>query len=261
MADCDSTPSGRICTKCGIFKSWEEFTKAAGAYLGRSSRCRACAAAYAKQNRARINELSLARYHRLQAPKREAKERAKSERIGAADKRCSKCCKVKPKTKFGPDKSRIDGLRQYCRACKAAESRQYRERNPETSAKASADWAKKNPERRTAQRRTFQSKHTYRVMHAISTRIYLLLKGKKSAKTQELIGYTAQELIAHLERQFSNGMSWDNYGEWHVDHIRPLSSFKDSTSETIRQAWALTNLRPLWAEENLKKNARITHLI
>lgn len=86
---------------------------------------------------------------------------------------------------------------------------------------------------------------------------------KKDNRTFAAIGYTPEELKAHIERQFTGGMSWDNYGEWHVDHIRPLSGF-DFTSmecEAFKEAWSLANLQPLWAIENLEKAAKQTVLV
>lgn len=64
--------------------------------------------------------------------------------------------------------------------------------------------------------------------------------------------------MAHLERQFLPGMTWENRGEWHIDHIRPLCSFQFQTPDCpqFREAWALTNLQPLWAQDNLKKGGR-----
>lgn len=70
------------------------------------------------------------------------------------------------------------------------------------------------------------------------------------------LGFTARELREHLERQFTAGMTWENHGAWHVDHIRPLSSFSYSSpdDDEFREAWALTNLRPLMAAENIKRS-------
>jgi hypothetical protein len=84
-----------------------------------------------------------------------------------------------------------------------------------------------------------------------------LIHGKKASWTG-LVGYGADELRRHLERQFSKGMSWDNFGEWHIDHIVPISRFTFSSSEDeqFKQCWSLTNLRPLWARENISKGAR-----
>jgi 5-methylcytosine-specific restriction endonuclease McrA len=90
-----------------------------------------------------------------------------------------------------------------------------------------------------------------------------LLAGKGGRSTEELIGYTVSDLRDHIERQFLRGMTWDNYGEWHIDHIVPLSSFTITGPDDpeLRRAWALTNLRPLWATENLQKHKKRTHLI
>jgi hypothetical protein len=98
----------------------------------------------------------------------------------------------------------------------------------------------------------------------IRTGIYATLKrGTKRRKTFECLGYTSAELMAHLERQFLRGMRWDNLGEWHIDHIVPLSSFSYATPDDpdFRRAWAITNLRPLWARDNLSKGAKVSLLI
>jgi len=80
--------------------------------------------------------------------------------------------------------------------------------------------------------------------------------GEKRAPTFVALGYTVEQLARHLERQFTRGMSWENYGEWHIDHILPISSFKFSTTDDpeFKACWALANLRPLWAPENMAKH-------
>jgi len=69
------------------------------------------------------------------------------------------------------------------------------------------------------------------------------------------LDYTVEELKEHLEKQFINGMSWNNYGDWHVDHIKPASLFKYTSveDEGFKECWALSNLQPLWAFDNLSK--------
>lgn len=81
--------------------------------------------------------------------------------------------------------------------------------------------------------------------------------------TEELLGYSSKELMDHLEAQFLPGMNWSNYGKWHVDHIRPLSSFKIESVDDpqIRIVWGLANLRPLWAKDNFRKNAKMIYLL
>lgn len=90
-----------------------------------------------------------------------------------------------------------------------------------------------------------------------------LVAGKGGKGWQSLVGYSLAELMTHLERQFLRGMSWENRGDWHIDHIVPLNSFKFKTPDDpgFRAAWALTNLRPLWATDNLTKSGRIMHLL
>ena len=86
-------------------------------------------------------------------------------------------------------------------------------------------------------------------------RTTLAIKSKgftKKSKTQKILGCSWDKLKEHLENQFTDGMNWDNYGEWHVDHIIPISM-----SETEEQLYKLshyTNLQPLWGEENLAKS-------
>jgi len=87
----------------------------------------------------------------------------------------------------------------------------------------------------------------------------VLTTSKRGQRTFAILGYTADDLKRHLERQFLPGMSWLNYGEWEVEHILPVALF-DLPAE-VRECWALTNLRPWPALDNLKKGAQRLHLI
>lgn len=84
------------------------------------------------------------------------------------------------------------------------------------------------------------------------TRKYL----RKNTKTEQLLGCSVQELKDHLEFQFKDGMNWDNFGQWHVDHIKPCCSFDLSKTEEQKICFHYTNLQPLWAVENFKKGGR-----
>lgn len=88
----------------------------------------------------------------------------------------------------------------------------------------------------------------------LRVRLRKALKGnyKKGSAIRDL-GCSVDELKIHLESKFTKGMSWDNYGEWHIDHIRPLSSFDLTDAEQLKQACHYTNLQPLWAADNLSK--------
>ena len=73
----------------------------------------------------------------------------------------------------------------------------------------------------------------------------------KEGNTIDLLGYSALELKLYMESLFTEGMTWDNHGEWHIDHIKPLSSFNKETLPSVVNA--LSNLQPLWAKDNRNK--------
>ena len=75
----------------------------------------------------------------------------------------------------------------------------------------------------------------------------------KSKKTFELFGYTPKQLHDNIKSKLLNGMTIENYGKWHIDHIKPLSLFNLEDEKQIKKAWSLNNLQPLWAIDNLKK--------
>lgn len=98
----------------------------------------------------------------------------------------------------------------------------------------------------------------------MSRAVNLSLKvGKEGRSWRDLVPYSLDDLMRHIERQFLRGMSWDNRGEWHIDHIVPVASFTFSSPDDaeFKAAWALTNLRPMWARENQRKSDERTHLI
>jgi len=78
---------------------------------------------------------------------------------------------------------------------------------------------------------------------------------KPEKRTEGILGCNYDELKSHLESQFVDGMSWDNRGEWHIDHIIPLSSA--TNKESLIELSHYTNLQPLWAEDNLEKSNKI----
>jgi hypothetical protein len=102
-----------------------------------------------------------------------------------------------------------------------------------------------------------------RLAHRMQTRMRLVLKGKNGKSWSELVGYSGEQLVRHIERQFTKGMTWNNMGLWHVDHIVPVSAFQSATADDpgFKACWALTNLRPLWKEANLSKGRKLQHLL
>ena len=83
----------------------------------------------------------------------------------------------------------------------------------------------------------------------------------KEDRTHKILGYTKSDLKAHLERQFARGMTWGNMGDWHIDHIMPIAHFIAAGEVRPEVINALTNLRPLWAGENLSKGSSVEFLL
>ena len=67
-----------------------------------------------------------------------------------------------------------------------------------------------------------------------------------------MLGYSALDLKHHIEKQFVEGMTWENHGDWHIDHIKAVATYDKDAD--IREVCALENLQPLWAFDNLSKN-------
>jgi len=92
-----------------------------------------------------------------------------------------------------------------------------------------------------------------------------LKNNRKSPTAEILLGYSMDDLKTHLERQFTKGMTWDKYiaGHIHIDHILPVSSFdiKEVGDDEWKACWAITNLRPMWGHENIKKSNKVLHII
>jgi hypothetical protein len=83
------------------------------------------------------------------------------------------------------------------------------------------------------------------------------LKGRyKSKSTIELLGCSVEEVWNHLESKFKAGMTKENHGLWHIDHHRPCASFDLADPKQQAKCFHYTNLKPLWATDNLKKGAK-----
>ncbi len=78
---------------------------------------------------------------------------------------------------------------------------------------------------------------------------------KKSSKTALILGCSYEEFKIHIETQFTEGMSWDNYGEWHYDHVYPVSLARDEAHMIELNHYS--NFQPLWAVDNIRKGNKI----
>ncbi len=153
-------------------------------------------------------------------------------------KQCSSCKEEKPFTEFTADINCKFGIKSKCKLCSQLIKRNYANNKKQT-----------NP--------------IYKLECNLRSRIRSAINQKrsggtvKSAKTIELLGAPINDVYKHLEAQFKQGMTWENYGKWHVDHILPCSSFDLGKAEEQLKCFNYKNLQPLWATDNLKKHAKI----
>lgn len=157
-------------------------------------------------------------------------------------------------------------------------SKRWRLKNPDKVRNIQKKWHLKNKDRAKKWKlanaekvRGYRKKSKLRyrqtvkgkLCYAMNTRIWKYLKRgiKAGRRWEDLVGYTADRLKCHLEKQFILGMTWENHGPyWHIDHIIPVSAFNFEKPEDIdfKSCWALKNLRPLLAKENLSKWNKLT---
>jgi hypothetical protein len=124
-------------------------------------------------------------------------------------------------------------------------------------------WEKygRTEEYRKRRREYYQNNELARMKNNVSRSIRSALQNqgaKKDYKTFQALSYTPQELKEHIENQFSEKMNWDNYGDyWHIDHIIPQAAlpYESIEDENFQKCWALENLRPLEATENMSKGS------
>jgi len=202
-----------------------------------------------------------------------------------AIKKCINCGELKSIDDFPPvndPKDSRDGVRGECRKCRRLEAKKRKEKNlikykgkkrrnylenRQYYIEKATQWAIDHPEKTRINRNKANKKKRStpkgKLDHCMNTRLRKSIrKGEKGGrKWEELVGYTVDQLKKHLEKRFTDGMTWENYGTyWHIDHKTPISVFNFERSDEIdfRLCWSLKNLQPLEAIENMRKNKIIS---
>lgn len=209
---------------------------------------------------------------------------------------CNKCKIEKELTGFYKDKSRKSGYSYLCKECdnNRNHKKYIRVMTPERIKYHNEyykKWIEKNRDRikelhkiywskeeNVIKRRTYQRERRhlrreynleyerYRRKNDIQFKLKLRLRGRlykvlngryKSGSAVSDLGCTLNELKIYLENKFVDGMNWNNHGEWHIDHIKPLCSFDLTDRNQLLEACNYKNLQPLWAKDNLYKGAKI----
>ena len=160
--------------------------------------------------------------------------------------------------------------------------KKWRDNNKEYLSNKSKKWTEENKEHRKQYLKEYREKNIdkirktkrdyernrkstdplYKLISNFRTAIYQVLKESNVEKNKsyfDILGYTPEELIIHLEKQFKDDMTWDNYGVWHVDHKLPITSFdiQEMGDEEFMKCWCLDNLQPMWGEENIRKSNKL----
>lgn len=264
------------CPKCGGVRPRDLFSPSRTSADGLASRCRVCAAEEHRRYRADVSNagspiphtkrcsrcsetLPSTEFHRQRTSpdglhgwcktcmSRDKKARHKiavaTDKVMPSEKMCPECETWKPSDAFGRDRGRRDGLARVCRDCgrkrilKNTESGVYR------------DYV----------RRRRAENPTVRLNHRMGAQVGRMLRGGKASRSWEaLVGFTTGELYEHISGllQASDGMSWDNMDDWHIDHIYPaaLFHFDSAEDEGFRLCWSIRNLVPKWCGENRSKS-------
>lgn len=159
---------------------------------------------------------------------------------------------LKPKRIF-TDEERV--------AAQKANKRRYYLKNKELNLERGREWKKNNPDKLKKSWADWRKKPNSKSITFMRDSLRRVLKVEKYGRTEAILGYTRSELRNHIERQFQPGMTWENHGEWHIDHITPISKLLAEGVTDPAVINCLSNLRPLWAMENMRKNDRQDYLL
>ena len=272
----------KTCSKCGESKIVSMFSKAKRGRYGVRAQCRACDAIYAKQygeehkeelhNYYQKNKDKIAVYYKGRRDKayRDARKGQKAK----ADKRYREKHKVE-----------LSGKKRQYRQINVekvtAHKKEYYENNKDSCLEKNKQWFVDNPEKcreikaryvqthpeelKETARKSFKKRYGTakgKLALIVSSGVGGSLRnGSKAGRRWEsLVGFTVDQLKVHLEKQFDENMTWENYGPyWHLDHKIPIAVFNFETPEDIdfKRCWSLENLQPLEARQNISKGCRV----
>ena len=186
------------------------------------------------------------------------------EEIKSGIKKCNKCRETKSLDEFY-FRQDSNKYRNQCKKCVDLASTKYAKKNSVNIKKYQSEYSKEynKKNRKELNRKELQRKRNsiqYRLACNLRSRLNRVVKGKvKVGSFVSDLGCSLDDLMCRLETMFEEGMTWENYGEWHIDHIRPLASFDLTNRKEFLVACSYKNLQPLWAKDNLIKGAKINY--
>lgn len=239
----------KICSRCGKDLLVVNFHKALRKD-GLCDWCKGCRKEYAQQYYQNNRERCLRQRREYYAKNKE---------------RALECIKKYEKTKKGKDVKK-KAKRKYYKSKKGIrihreEAKRYRNSEKgKITAKKSAKKYWQSDKGKNYRKKHYESN---KLSLCVSAQIRHCLKGNKNGRHwEELVNYTLKQLKQHLESLFQPGMNWNNYGKWHIDHKIPISVFNivSYDCKDFKECWALHNLQPLWAKDNMSKGNKIINV-
>lgn len=231
----------KTCTKCYIEKSLDCFYKHIKSKDGFRSYCKDCSKKYNKQNRSWLYEKEKQYWAKNPDKAKEKNEKHYKKRLLTIKEQYKNDPEFRSKKLLQQKKSLLKYSDKYKESKKL-----YRKNN--------------RSKIRDYERKKTKEDINFRLSKILRARIKDVLRNnKKLGSSVKDLGCTLGELKKYLELKFQPGMTWDNQGYygWHIDHIKPLSSFDLTKREDFLKACHYTNLQPLWAKDNFKKSDKI----
>ena len=186
------------------------------------------------------------------------------------EKKCTKCGETKSLEEYHKQKGGKYGRRGRCKECRNAYQKAYSQTEARKAKRKAYQKAYSQTEARKAKRKAYRESEAGKAKRKATQKnrrqtdpVYKLQcnlrsgfcqwikRNQKTCKTEQYVCCSYQELLDNLESQFEEGMSWENHGEWHIDHFKAQSRFDPTIEEEAYMCWHYTNLQPMWAEINI----------
>jgi len=214
--------------------------------------CKDCKNAYEKKRKEKLTDIQKSEINdKNKLYYQKIKENIKNKEVTADSsqiKTCSVCNKDKTLDLFYIANCK-GTIRSECKSCSSDGRKEYYKNHKTEVIKQTSDYkvnkCKTDP--------------AFKLERTLRCRLYHALRiqnAKKSNRTLELTSCSISHLMGYLEAKFTDGMTWENHGEWHIDHIKPCCKFNLLDSEEQKKCFHYTNLQPLWAKDNLSKGGK-----
>ena len=260
-----AAPAGvatKVCSKCGECKpaTAEVFANNGGGRL--RAQCKPCDAA-------RVREWVMSNPDKAQAIEKQKYQRKKDAGYFSTQESKQRNRESKQRRKSANPEEFLAKNRESHKKWREAHPDRVRDLKRDSYLRCVKGLPSRRPKSRRSisaeARKRYKEKYLQNPVNRLAHRVRLAVRRhlKKpygtNAKTKLVLGCTFEEFRKHIERQFLKGMTWENLDQWHIDHIIPMATAK--TEEDVIRLNHYTNLRPLWAEDNLRKGARIDYII